>query len=278
MSPDPRQVTSGRQRVQLQLDQTTALEKEGMAQKVDILSLTIAKLGYDQKLIAAKAGLADALELLKSLTGKEIGVPPVPKESPRITLPPLKEEALDRIKALAVQRSILRANKKLAESKLYPTLALNGTLHYGIPGVNPVQNEWMLYGTAGVSLSWSFSWGGDSLAVRAVEHNLAKLSSDETSAREQIELEYNSAVRDWSAMKDELDVLEASLDLAGAKMAIVKSQYEQGLTSTTDFNDANLELTQAKLQCRTQLLSLMLKANQIEALSGEPIDQWSVTQ
>ncbi len=270
-------LASARDRAQLQIDHSVALEKEGMAQKVDVLSLTIARLGYDQKLIAARASLADALDRLKAITGKEITVPAPPAANPAIVLPPLEEEQLDQIKALSLQRGILAQSKRLAESKLYPTLSLSGALHYGVPGVNPILNEWMLYGTAGAALTWSFNWGGDLLAARAVDRNLAKLGNDELSARHEIELDYASAVRDWYAMQSELKVIEASLDLARTKMGIVKVQYEQGMASTTDFNDANLGLTQAELQYRSQLLALLLKANQIDALSGEPIDRWSVT-
>jgi outer membrane protein TolC len=164
----------------------------------------------------------------------------------------------------------------LARSKLYPTLALSGALHYGLPGVNPVQDEWMVYGVAGAVVSWSYDWGGDSLEAKAVDHRIARLASDEQSTREGIELGYDSALRDWNATRQALDVAKNSLDLAQTKMGIVASQNREGMASTTEFNDANLGLTQAELQYKTQLLSLLLKASQIEALSGESIEKWSV--
>jgi outer membrane protein len=269
-------LTAASERAVLQIDRLTALEKQGMAKKVDVFSLTIPKLDDDQKLIGARADLANALDELKNLTGEAISVGASPAECPRVDLPALDEASLDEIKALAIQQSIQGTNKKLALSKLYPTLALSGNLHYAIPGVNPILNQWMFYGTAGATLSWSFNWGGDSLEAQVADHNLARLRSDETSTRERIELNYASAAREWQAERNELDVLAASLDLARAKMAIVKSQYEEGLASTTDFNDANLELTQAELRHRSQILLLLLKANQIEAMAGRPVGQWSV--
>lgn len=271
-------ISSGRERAQLQLDRTTALQKQGMAKEVDVLSLTIARLDFDQKLIAAKAALRDALEQLKSLTGAEISVPEAPTTEKTMTLPSLSIESLDQIKALSIRRTVLQTNRKREESKYYPSLALSGALHYGIPGADPVTNDWMLYGTAGISLSWSYDWGATSLAVRAATQRIAKLASDETAAREKINLQFAKAVRDWHAMKEEADVLNASLNLARTRMNIVRSQNEQGMASTTDFNDANLQLTVAELRYRSQILSLMLKANQIDALSGEPIDQWSIAQ
>jgi outer membrane protein TolC len=271
-------IESGRQRAQLQIDQASALERQGMAQKVDLLALQIAGLDFDQKLIAAKALLEDALQRLQTLTGRRISVPPAPDPAPQPALPGLRLESLEQVKALAIQRAILQTNSRLAASRLYPALTLNGGLHYGIPGVNPVENQWMLYATAGATLSWSYNWGADSLAVRAAERRLHRQAGEERSAREQLELEYGSAVRDWEAGREALGVLAASLELARTRMAIVSSQQAQGMASSNDFNDANLRLTQAELQYRSQLLSLLLKANLLDAMSGQPIEQWSISQ
>jgi len=269
---------SGRQRTQLQLDQATSLEKQGMAKQVDVLSLTIARLDYDQKLISARATLEDALSHLESLTGKRVTVEHPPTELPNILLPPLNLEALQQIKALSIQRDELAASRKLAEAAYYPAISVNGALHYGLPGANPIKNEWMLYGTAGISLTWSYDWGGTSLAVRAAETNLTRLSRSDSATRDELSLAFTKAVRDWHAMKAEAAVIASQLELSRSRMEIVKSQYDQGLASTNDFNDANLGLTQAELRYRTQLLALELAANQIDALSGEPIDQWSINQ
>jgi outer membrane protein TolC len=271
-------IESGRQRAQLQIDQASALERQGMAQKVDLLALQIAGLDYDQKLIVAKASLEDSLERLQTLTGRPISVPPAPDPAPQPAVPALNLESLEQVKALAIQRAMLQADTRLAASRHYPALTLSGGLHYGIPGVNPVENQWMLYATAGATLSWSYNWGADSLAVQAAERRLLRQASEERSVREQLELQYGSALRDWAATREELGVLAASLELARARMAIVSLQHAQGMASSTDFNDANLRLTQAELQYRSQILSLRLKANLLDAMSGQPIEQWSISQ
>ncbi len=271
-------IESGKRRAQLQIDQTSALERQGMAQRVDLLALQLAALDFDQKLIVARAALEDAMERLQTLTGRPIEVPPAPDSATRPEVPKLELESLEQVKALSIQRAMLQASVRLTASRHYPALTLSGAVHYGIPGVNPVENQWMLYATAGAALSWSYNWGADSLAVQAAERRLLRQAAEERSAREQLQLEYDSLVRDWEATREELGVLAASLELARARMAIVSSQQAQGMASSTDFNDANLRLTQAELQYRSQLLSLRLKANLLEAMSGQPIGQWSIDQ
>jgi outer membrane protein TolC len=270
-------LTAARDRAQLQIDQTSVREKQGMAKKIDVLSLTIPRLDYDQKLIAAKADLSNALDLLASAAGRQISVDPAPSGDLPISLAPFHEEDLDQIKALAIQRKILLADKTLADSKILPAVSLGGAVHYGFPGMSALQNHWSLYATAGATVSWSFNWGGDFIATRQVDATLEGLLSDESSAREKARLLYARAVRDWQAAKDARDVLAAARDLARDSLLIVQSQYENGMASTTDFNDANLGLAQAELQYRSQLLALLLKASQIDALAGNPVDQWSVT-
>jgi outer membrane protein len=270
-------LSSAAERAQLQVDQAEAREKQGMAQRVDVLTLSIARLDYDHQLISARASLADALDRLASLAGRRIEVAEPPDELPRIELPLLQEEKLETIRALAIRRLLLESARRLAESKLYPSLSVSAALHYGIPGVNPIENAWMLYGTAGLSLSWSYDWGGRHRGVRAAQSTIAALDSDAISARQEVELEFGSMVRQWTAMQDELQVLGASLELARTRMGIVKAQYDQGMASSTDFNDANLGLTQAELQYRSQLVSLLLEATRIQAASGQPVDDWSLS-
>jgi outer membrane protein TolC len=270
-------LTAARDRAQLQIDQTSILEKQGMAKKIDVLSLTIPRLDFDQKLIAAKADLSNALDMLASATGRQISVDAPPSEDLPITLAPFHEQDLDQIEAIEIRRKILLSDKRQADSKAFPALSVGGALHYGFPGVSALQNQWSLYATAGATVSWSFNWGGDLIAAQQVDANLAGLLSEESSARETARLHYTSAVRDWEAAKEELDVLAAARGLARARLSIVLTQYENGMSSTTDFNDANLGLAQADLRYRSQLLSLLLKASQIDALAGNPVVKWSVT-
>ena len=61
-------------------------------------------------------------------------------------------------------------------------------------------------------------------------------------------------------------------------MKIVKLQYEQGVATVTDFNFANLDLTEVQLERSGLLLQIALKFNEIEYKSGKPISEWSLAQ
>ena len=68
------------------------LARQGMAKESDMLTLRISRFDFEQKLVAAKANLADAMEQLKSLTGKDIEVPPAPTAEAELTLPGFRLE------------------------------------------------------------------------------------------------------------------------------------------------------------------------------------------
>jgi hypothetical protein len=50
------------------------------------------------------------------------------------------------------------------------------------------------------------------------------------------------------------------------------------MATVTDFTDATLALTQAELGYRTQILLILLKRNQLEAISGLLPENWSVSR
>ena len=263
-------LTSAAGRAQLQLDQTQALERQGMATKVDVLSLSIARLDYDQKLIEAKVGLADAHERLKSLTGKEIEVPAPLEEEPKVGLPPLQAEGLSQIKALAIQRDILETNRTLARSKLYPTVALTGAFHYGMPGLDQTEEQWMAYGTAGVlgdlglrlgggfparSRPPSATWSGS----RATRSRRGRGSSSTTTAR------FGTTARPERPSRCSGPPSTSRAPRWASSNRSTGRAWPRPRISTTPISSS----TRAELDYRTQLLSMMLKASQIDALSGE---------
>jgi hypothetical protein len=61
-------------------------------------------------------------------------------------------------------------------------------------------------------------------------------------------------------------------------MKIIESQFQQGMVSVTDFNDTNLELTEAELNHKQHLIRMALKVNEIDYISAKPISEWRVEQ
>ena len=50
------------------------------------------------------------------------------------------------------------------------------------------------------------------------------------------------------------------------------------MASGSDFNDANLNMTETELKYRQFLTAVALKLNELDYKSGKPIQQWRIEQ
>ncbi|MGD9898356.1 MAG: TolC family protein [Calditrichaceae bacterium] len=263
------------ERTQLQLNQIKSLVRNGMALPVDTLTLALAKLSYDQKIISAMASMGTAMQRLEILTGE----PVIPDEKHQNNLvsdyAELEISRIETYKALEMQEQLLESDIKRTRSAYYPSVAVEAAVKYGNPGVDVIKKDWMTYGVWGAGVSWNlWSWGADRKAVESREAGIVRLDHQKKALADQIQTRFDMAVRELGAVKEQLKVSETALALARQKMKIIQSQSAQGMASATDFNDANLELTQAELSCATQMITLDMKINEIDYLSGQPINEW----
>lgn len=263
------------ERTRLQLNQVKSLVRNGMALPVDTLSLALAKLSYDQKIISARVSAETAMQTLRVLTGEN--VTPDEKSSGDVASDHAKLDisVTETYKALEIQEQILISDLKRTRSGYYPSVAIEASVKYGNPGVDVIKKDWMTYGVWGAGVSWNlWSWGADKKAVEAREAEIIRVGYQKKALVDRIRTIFDTAVRELSAVQEQLIVSATALDLARQKMRIIQSQASQGMVSATDFNDANLELTQAELSYATQLLAVEMKITEIDYLSGQPINEW----
>ena len=82
-------------------------------------------------------------------------------------------------------------------------------------------------------------------------------------------------MREYKALQKQRQVAVNARNLAKRKMEIIQSRYNEGMSSATEFNDANLELTDAEINLQRQSILMALKISEIDYLSGKSINQWS---
>jgi len=268
---------SAHQRIREQLQRLNALLEQGMTLALDTLSLSLSRLNYEQKLIVARANLQTARQQLNTLAGRTIDVSAADTTRIAESPPQLLPEQIEELRNLELQKDIARASLAIYRSGYFPNLAVQAAYKYGKPGLDMIKNEWMPYGVWGVSLHWNlFSWNADKLHVQAAKENLRQLDYSRQALRDRIRERFDKNLREYESLRAQGRVLLRALQLARRKMDIVKSQYEQGMISATDFNTANLELTEARIKVQRWRLHLSLKLNELEFISGKPISAWSI--
>ncbi|MHB2150562.1 TolC family protein [Calditrichota bacterium LG25] len=270
-------IKAAMERVAWQMKRTKSLIKQGMALGLDSLSLKLARLNYRKQLIAAQGALAIAEEQLKKLTGQKITIQSF-SEPPEVRLnvmPVVKLTGPYRL--LDQQQQMQSTAVKISRARYFPALAAFASYSYGRPGLDMIKGEWMDYGIWGVSLSWNlFSWNADRLNEQAARARFKQLDWQKQAVEDQLQTRFDRALREWQTLKEQQDVVQAALKVARQKMKVVAARYAQGMASVTDFNQANLQLTEAQLNVKRHALLMTLKRSEIDYLSGKPLTQWSI--
>jgi len=271
-------LSSARDRISLQIDRLERLYEQGMTTVSDLLALRLNLLDYEHSIVSAEADLDRALLGLREKTGRDIQVASPPEQSSSNEIPALDLSVIPQLQALSLQEDMAQAQYGLERSAIYPKVVLNSQLHYGIPGASAVENEWMLYATAGISVSWSTDWGAAEARASAAEARKDALASSRSEQTSQTSLRYQQDLRELESMILKLEILRQALTLTAEKADITEQQYKQGMATVTDFTDATLALTQAEIRYRNQILLILLKRNQLEATSGLLPENWSVSR
>ena len=270
-------LNAAKQRIDLQIKRIKALVNQGMALSLDTLSLSLSKLNNDQKIIAAQADLETAKQELTALVGKEIVVNKEVTVNEDNIISLFDAEMNSDLQMLNTRIGIIQSNRAITKSGYYPKIGLFAGVKYAKPGVNFIRNNWMTYGVWGVNLNWNlFKWGADHLKSQSLKAAKNTIEFQYQNLTNQLKTKYDAAVREYRALQKQNKVALSARDLAKRKMEIIQSRYNEGMSSVTEFNDANLELTDTEINLQRQSILLAIKVSEIDYLSGKSINQWSI--
>lgn len=166
-----------------------------------------------------------------------------------LAAPPGTVEPLPAEQALAARELGLQARVRQEHAAGRLRVEASAGWHLGRPGVDPITNDWMDYGTAGLRLRWPL-WDNGLVRQRTVElqaetrrlshqrQELArKVSARQAAAAAQVE----SAHTAWQAAAGRTVIEEERLGL-------VEHRWREGLASEQAWLDASDDLEQARQQ------------------------------
>lgn len=259
----------------VQMARAKALLENGMALRLDSLSLALNTLDIQQQIIQSRSVLDNWLQFLKSLTGKNITVADVSslKTQPLYNNYGLEQQGL--FKNVRLEQQKLSAFTEIARSSYYPNLFLSASYNYGRPGIDVFENEWSSYGKWVIGMQWNiWSWWADQAAIQASDSKFKALQFNEETLKDQLQLSYDKAKRAMESLTEQHKVALQAVKVATEKMNIIEANTENGQLSASDFNEANLELSQAQLRQKQILVQLNLQASKLDYLSGALLKNW----
>ncbi len=136
-------------------------------------------------------------------------------------------------------------------------------------------DEWMNYTTAGASMQWNiWDWGSRGAANEAQKQAYKSIFSREQDLRATLENNFHQLKRDYQTLLKQVQVQKQSVDVAEQKARILDDQFKAGVASSSDYLDAEKDLTNEKLKLEQTQLDILAKTVELDYLSGKPISEW----
>jgi len=189
-----------------------------------------------------------------------------------LALDSLKQSAVNNrpeLSGVRLGQQSAQLSRKLARATYWPDIGAEAKYHYGKPGLNQAQNDWMDYSTIGVSLQWNL-WRGNQdrhLAEQAeVEYNRLTLEERELLNAINYEVE-----RSWENAKfavKQMQLAERLLAQQQERYRIVSAQQREGVATTNEVIVAEADLTHAELQWQRALILYYLSESEILLATG----------
>jgi outer membrane protein TolC len=152
-----------------------------------------------------------------------------------------------------------RQRTRAAKGALLPSVSAAAAMNYGRPGVDLVQNEWMSWASAGVSVSWTlWDWGANRDEVRAAQAAAQALEARTSELNRQLENALAVARARLDLAREGLGVAADRLELERERIGLVTGRYEQGMASETELLDVHDDLAEAEAAHASSLASVRL--------------------
>lgn len=136
-----------------------------------------------------------------------------------------------------------------ARGRLLPRVLADVRAHYARPGVDLLANDWMGYGTVGVSVDWPL-WDGGARSARSGQAAARArwLEAQQRDLGEAVATAAATAGSALAAARDQEAQAGERARLQARLLEMVEGRYGQQSATETEYLDAQDELTQAELE------------------------------
>jgi outer membrane protein TolC len=153
--------------------------------------------------------------------------------------------------------------KKSIQSGYYPQLYGQASFHYLYPDAQIFKQKWTDLYFIGLNLQWEpWNWGRRKHEVHQISYAINQLGTEQEKQIQSIRNQVKQAYKNLQSDKDQILLTGKLLQQENERYTIIQNQYQQGLATTIDLNDAESALTSAQLQ----LLQAQIKWLQDRAL------------
>ncbi len=262
----------------------TAMEQNGLLARNDLLKsqLQVSKvaLSLDQarkNLTMLRFELAQLLQLDPET---QIYVSPENIDPKLFTyLPKNTNEALSRrtdLTALDYEKKASEAQIKIARSNYYPSLMLSGGYIY-LDLQNAIRVENAMNFGLGLSYNLS-SLFKNGTEVKAAKSKLVEIEKQQAERSDEVKAQIKNAQENYELAQKQDQVYAESVTQASENYRIVQDKYDNGLASTNDLLEADVEQLSAKINLANAKANVALKYYQWLESTGQLLETFQDSQ
>ena len=262
--------------VESQVERARAFLAQGLVGENDVLRAELGLAAARQRLIQARGNVTLATGRLASLLGlpANADLEPVADVSQvrRDNLPEAEEtekRALanrPEIKELAAHTAQARAARRLAWSRMMPSLAAVGSYMYSKGSAFQPERSWYVGGV----LSWDvWEWGATYFGTQEADAHLKQALKAHDKVENLLRLEAYSTHVNLTSAAEALQVVESAVKQAEENYRIENKRYEASSSTTFDVLDAETLLTTARTQQATALYDFIIARAALSRVTGE---------
>ncbi len=155
--------------------------------------------------------------------------------------------------------------KNAAEGRLRPTVSAQAAYHYGKPGVNQVQDEWMDYFTVGVGLNWTiWDWNSRKNSIQKATLDQRIIAHQTKATADFLTYQHSQAENEFLNAQAVEAITQKRLELEQEQLRIMQLKFsENQITESTildvydDLALVEIEHTMAQFKIRLAEAALL---------------------
>jgi len=256
------------------LKQAQDLMEEGMIQQSDVMAARVRVLELRSELKSAQNQMETIEDRIKFLLNIDRSKKLVLTDSLRLFTPtgiPTAENPQSRTDLLALESRMQARKSNLKGQKANFLPRLNAFASYEL-------NDDVFFGTdadnyvVGARLSWNIFNGSKN--IHGVEKAKVELENAQLKYQEKLsesQLEIDKALRDLQLARDQLEILQLSVEQAQETFRIRSDRYEAGMVSTTDLLSAEANVLSQRVKYLNALYNYHNAIFRIEFLTEQSI-------
>lgn len=176
------------------------------------------------------------------------------------------------IKQLGIQSKLLNQTLKMQKFDYLPTLSLTGSYLWNSMNNNFKFNDykWNPYSIVGVSLTIPIFSGGNRLNnIKQTQVSISQLNLQKIDTERNLQLATKQNMDNMKTCIKQFSAAQKGVEQAERGYTISQKRYDTGASTLLELNDAELALTQAKLNLNQAIYNYMIARSDLEKTLGK---------